>query len=338
MSVLSLLICLVCLVAPSLAQVGSPIGVTPAEASRFIWTVAPYEDMEISLGQSLSFRYPAFHDVALADDEEAYTSCAKDKMTVTGAIDKGMPEPFVFTPEEVGTYYIVCSVADHCELGQRFVLNVTEASPQADTEPIQVLVAQQPTWAVGVKYDDITARQDTVLNFVSNIHHDVVLINNREAFENCTIGEGNITVEYSAQDFANNPVFNWTVGPCKEYYLACSIGNQGCQAGGHCGGGQKLKVIVEDGTDDCYPQSNPEAAAVCFGGEPLSLEDSSTDEIATEATEAPADGVQAESEGTAAMSSVEADEGEATSGAFAAAPTFVTIIVGAVAFLTLTSI
>jgi len=106
-----------------------------------LWIIPPegqvYDDMAIALGQSLRFVYDPLHDVKLASDEEAYESCDKSKMTYIGDHDAGLPG-FVWTPEEVGTYYIVCGEDDHCERKQKFILTVTEgplvttAAPEAD--------------------------------------------------------------------------------------------------------------------------------------------------------------------------------------------------------------
>jgi hypothetical protein len=48
--------------------------------------------------------------------EADYNNCTK--------VSSVTASPFKFTPPTAGSYYIICTVDDHCEQGQKFSFNV----------------------------------------------------------------------------------------------------------------------------------------------------------------------------------------------------------------------
>ena len=153
-----------------------------------------YDDMAIALGQSLRFVYDPLHDVKLASDKEgtplpprdvpshiahlqcthlpgvnvcvcaAYESCDKSKMTYIGDHDAGLPG-FVWTPEEVGTYYIVCGEDDHCERKQKFIVTGilcgTRSAPSGS--PMSVLLSLPPSVTEGPLVTSAAPEADGVI-------------------------------------------------------------------------------------------------------------------------------------------------------------------------------
>ncbi|MGB0588689.1 MAG: lamin tail domain-containing protein [Myxococcota bacterium] len=80
----------------------------------------------MTLGSSLVFEWSGTHSVATLPTQEAFDACDVSEQTVVGS-----SSPFEWTPDEVGTHYLVCPLGggSHCEMGMNIVVHVVEPGP-----------------------------------------------------------------------------------------------------------------------------------------------------------------------------------------------------------------
>ena len=104
------------------------IGVSPAW-----WNAIPHATQQVTVqaGTLVSFAYSASHDVYQIISASAFTACNFAGGTQLGSSVLGGGTVTNNLYEAVatgsGALYIVCSVGDHCSLGQKVRLDVIEA-------------------------------------------------------------------------------------------------------------------------------------------------------------------------------------------------------------------
>ncbi|GMY35832.1 cucumber peeling cupredoxin-like [Fagus crenata] len=108
-------------------QVGDSLG----------WTVPPNTSYYTNwastktflLGDKLIFNATGgTHTVAMVSKAD-YDNCTK----VTSVFEVQPCCPLGFTPPSTGTYYIICTVSNHCEQGQKFSFTVSAVGSPADS-------------------------------------------------------------------------------------------------------------------------------------------------------------------------------------------------------------
>mmetsp|Transcript_20574 Transcript_20574/g.28944 ORF Transcript_20574/g.28944 Transcript_20574/m.28944 type:complete len:420 (+) Transcript_20574:334-1593(+) len=99
----------------------SPAGVCNVPSPSISWKRQSYDDISLSVGDSLTFNYD-FHNVIKANKSQ-FENCSGG--TMVGGFNEG---PYTATFEEAGTYYYYCSVGSHCPL-QRVKVIVSAGSP-----------------------------------------------------------------------------------------------------------------------------------------------------------------------------------------------------------------
>ncbi|KAL0013730.1 hypothetical protein SO802_000799 [Lithocarpus litseifolius] len=142
-------------------QVGDSLG----------WTVPPntsyYTNWASSktffLGDALIFNATSgTHTVAIVSEAD-YNACTK----VASVFQVQPCCPFRYTPESPGTYYIICTVSNHCEQGQKFSFtvesqNFTVESPAGS--PTESPSNSASSLTVGALYAVLTT---TVISFLT---------------------------------------------------------------------------------------------------------------------------------------------------------------------------
>ncbi|KAK4604453.1 hypothetical protein RGQ29_012807 [Quercus rubra] len=135
-------------------QVGDSLG----------WTVPPnttyYTNWASSktffLGDKLIFNATnGTHTVAIVSEAE-YNACTK----VSSVFQVQPCCPFGYTPESTGTKYIICTVSNHCEQGQKFSFTVESPAGSPTESPSN----SASSLAVGALYAVLTT---TVISFLT---------------------------------------------------------------------------------------------------------------------------------------------------------------------------
>jgi len=233
------------------------------------WGVAFYDDLTVNIGDTVLFKTGAgHHDVAIAPDSTAYSSCTTGSKTALAEWDgsgnisstcvsssaccsgntcgkDGMYATYTYTAETAGEVYFICSVGggSHCQQGQKFKL-VVNSGPTTHTVGFNTA----PVWTVGigVSYPDMSITLGKTLSFTSSNTHDVVLLtppSSGTPWNLCTmtgIAASSRTTVFASSDFAvSNSEKHYTPPTCGDYYLACSVS-------AHCAYGQRMKVTVSN--------------------------------------------------------------------------------------------
>ena len=108
-----------------------------------------------------SLQWPVFnatsgtHTVAIVSEAE-YNACTK----VSSVFEVQPCCPFGYTPESTGTNYIICTVSNHCEQGQKF--SFTVESPAGS--PTESPSSSASSLTVGALYAVLTT---TVISFLT---------------------------------------------------------------------------------------------------------------------------------------------------------------------------
>ena len=63
--------------------------------------------------------------------EAEYNACTK----VTSVYGVQNSSSIIYTPETADAYYIICTVANHCEQGQKFSFKVESTGPSTESLP-----------------------------------------------------------------------------------------------------------------------------------------------------------------------------------------------------------
>lgn len=253
-------------------------------------------------GDRLSITFSTHHDVWSHPTLESLEACdhTGDAYMLADVSDGGGCEdeadlecmaaatPFVHTPSSDGPLYLSCSVSDHCENGQRLVVEVDSGRR---APPSEVVV---PLWTDDAGYckpipgvfppeqhhgthglrphgadreggglEPITIAVGQALVFKYSTHHDVWQHPSAESLTACdytgavmladtTQGGG---CEEDADLVCIGNSVGWKLVPTAEQvgtklYLSCSIGD-------HCSNGQTIVVTVVEGT----PAEAEDAAA-----------------------------------------------------------------------------
>uniref|UniRef100_A0A7S0X615 Phytocyanin domain-containing protein n=1 Tax=Mantoniella antarctica TaxID=81844 RepID=A0A7S0X615_9CHLO len=88
---------------------------------------------EITLGDSINFKYSSNHNVVKVSTEAEYTACSA-KTNVVGSASVGATG-YLHVFNTLGAQYFVCGVGGHCASGQKMVVNVVAASPKPSESP-----------------------------------------------------------------------------------------------------------------------------------------------------------------------------------------------------------
>lgn len=88
-------------------------------------TTPMFKNLQLTLGESVSFRYPANsgYDVTLINSAPGSTSCNFVGSKLLGSTSAGA-NGYLWTPQSVGVYYITSSGAGHCAAGLHVTINV----------------------------------------------------------------------------------------------------------------------------------------------------------------------------------------------------------------------
>ena len=102
------------------------------------WSAMPSSPStyEVVIGDKLSFKYNAFHNVYLMPSQEAYASCNFSEATELASATYGggegsFPNVYEAVTTSMGTLYFACEVGAHCKAGQKIEVTVTAAPPPA---------------------------------------------------------------------------------------------------------------------------------------------------------------------------------------------------------------
>ncbi|XP_059431625.1 umecyanin-like [Corylus avellana] len=110
--------------AETVYTVGDSLGWAVPPNTSYYSTWATTNLQTFLLGDSLEFNWTGTHIVAEVSKAD-YDNCTK--------VSSGSASPFKFTPPTVGSYYIICTVDDHCERGQKFSFTVNGSSAEPPT-------------------------------------------------------------------------------------------------------------------------------------------------------------------------------------------------------------
>ncbi|XP_062147705.1 umecyanin-like [Alnus glutinosa] len=111
--------------AKTVYEVGGSVGWTVPPNTSYYSTWATTNLQTFLLGDELSFNGTGTH--TMVDVSKAYyDNCTTDIGIVFGS-------PIIFTPQTAGSYYIICTVDDHCTRGQKFSFTVIGSSAEQPT-------------------------------------------------------------------------------------------------------------------------------------------------------------------------------------------------------------
>ncbi|KAL0422110.1 UNVERIFIED_CONTAM: Umecyanin [Sesamum latifolium] len=97
------------------------------------WTVPPLgnvayrtwaDKQDFDLGDNIVFRWSGTHDVVQVT-KEGYDNCTATNTTALSPIQT--TSPYTFTLNSTAPHYFICTIANHCSLGQKLTIQ-TEAS------------------------------------------------------------------------------------------------------------------------------------------------------------------------------------------------------------------
>ncbi|KAK4402117.1 Umecyanin [Sesamum angolense] len=100
------------------------------------WTIPPLGNVayrtwadkkDFNLGDSIIFRWSGTHDVVQVT-KEGYDNCTATNTTALSPVQT--TSPYNFTLNSNGPYYFICTINNHCSLGQKLTIQ-TEASAAA---------------------------------------------------------------------------------------------------------------------------------------------------------------------------------------------------------------
>ena len=98
------------------------------------WSAMPSSPStyEVVIGDKLSFKYTAFHNVYLMPSQEAYESCDFSAATELASVSYGggegdIPNKYEAVTTATGTLYFACQIASHCAQGQKIAVTVKAA-------------------------------------------------------------------------------------------------------------------------------------------------------------------------------------------------------------------
>ncbi|KAG2718786.1 hypothetical protein I3843_03G229100 [Carya illinoinensis] len=97
---------------------------------------------DFELGDTIVFNWTGTHDVAEVTREN-YDSC-----TGTDAIDLRQTSPANFTLTTNSTRYFICTISNHCDLGQKVTINMGDQWSSASSLAVGALSAVLSTIAI----------------------------------------------------------------------------------------------------------------------------------------------------------------------------------------------
>ncbi|GLT55254.1 hypothetical protein SLA2020_283930 [Shorea laevis] len=101
--------------AATVYEVGDTVGWTVPPNTAYYATWASTKTF--FLGDKLSFNWTTGTHTVGEVSKADYDSCTKPSSYIAS--------PVIFTPPSTGSYYFICTVADHCQRGQKLAFNVT---------------------------------------------------------------------------------------------------------------------------------------------------------------------------------------------------------------------
>jgi len=185
-----------------------------------------YPDMNIKLGESLSFSSFSHHDVVLVHDR--WEQCSQNGIGSENMSSIFSTSDFTltaitakhYTPPTCGTFLIACSVGPHCAYGQRFQVKVNNADGSACASPCTkascITSASKADQVDADKLHDVKPNPnsgywgqgpytrlevdigDTVLFRTGAGFHDVATVPNSNAFASCDMSSKTVVAEWQA--------------------------------------------------------------------------------------------------------------------------------------------
>jgi len=258
----------------------------------------PYglQPMTIEVGDSLEFMYSVHHDVWHHPTLESLESCdysggayqlagreagggCEDETDHYGCMAQAyMSGGYVMTPDSPGTWYLSCSVGDHCRNGQRLVVTVEDRSKMAWHGGLEGAYHHVvPFWTDDYGYcekirgypegvhrpDGLTplaAQVNQPVLFTYSTHHDVWQHASRAHWLACNYTGavmladrhegGGCEDETDAACMAAATPFVLTPSRAGNLFLSCSVGD-------HCVNGQRIEITVYDHRTPPPPSPSP---------------------------------------------------------------------------------
>jgi len=196
-----------------------------------VWTVGigvAYADMNIVLGETLSFMSDSSHDVVLLHPKSSgapWSSCGQSGVTgnttsIWASSDfssTSMTEKH-YTPPSCGDFHVVCSQSAHCMFGQRVKVSVknpdgstcsspclgaacvTAASKVGKTSGVthgMKPVANSKWWGQGPFSAMTVDIGDSVVFRTGAGFHDVATLPSQAAFDNCDMTQKTVVADWT---------------------------------------------------------------------------------------------------------------------------------------------
>ena len=211
--------------------------------------------MVVTSGSTVTFQWSGSHNVVEVSNNENFEMCnaaGGDEHAPTAP--DGEYSVVLNTP---GTYYYICSVSEHCALGQKIAITVLSADaamlssppppPPLPPPPPQSPVAKTFVlpWAIPMEPQAMDVTSGSTVTFQWSGYHNVVEVSNNENFEMCNAAGG---VEHPppAPGGEYSVVLNT---PSKHYYI--------CSVPSHCALGQKIAITVQSADAATLPSPPP---------------------------------------------------------------------------------
>jgi len=196
-----------------------------------IWTVGfgvTYSDIDITVGETLSFASYSGHDVVLVHAAQTGTpwdQCGQTGIALGAFTSVLSPSDFGisitkkhFTPPTCGEFFLACSVSAHCMYGQRVKVIVSNADGSSCTSPCvdAACVTDASTAVVGTLQHDVTPVADskwwgtgpynaalevqvgdTVVFRTGSGFHDVATVSSASDFADCDMTHTVVVADWS---------------------------------------------------------------------------------------------------------------------------------------------
>jgi len=221
--------------------------VTVTYADEPIWTVGigvAFADMNIKLGETLTFLSYSDHDVVLVhahDSGNHWNQCGPTGIAAENFTSIFTPSDFShdsiirkhYTPPTCGDFYIACSVSAHCAYGQRFKVTVKGTDGSSCSSPclkaacvttasktlgaVEHVMKPMPNsgfWGVG-PFSMLTVNTgDTVLFRTGAGFHDVATVLSATDFDSCNMKSKVVVADWPYQKTLPTAACNTSTDCC----------------------------------------------------------------------------------------------------------------------------
>ncbi|KAJ9163084.1 hypothetical protein P3X46_022794 [Hevea brasiliensis] len=85
-------------------------------------------------GDSLEFNWTSIHTVLEVTSKAEYDNCTK----TSGVLQQTSPATFRLTKN--GTFYYICTIGTHCDLGQKVTIKVGNGSSPSNSAPLPLTI------------------------------------------------------------------------------------------------------------------------------------------------------------------------------------------------------